>query len=538
MDRSKTLLLATVALLVPALGPHSERSRDDLLLPAGSGTVRGPAGPAADHSLRQTCQLALDEVLSKEQVEFLSKTFRGRTAIDEIARRLPPEIQRRYQVERDGAGTIVLRIKDAPLLPVSRRLLENHDLVASAEGLVRLARDPRSKIPGDVNYEAASAIAADAAYDIRDDRAFSEERPATVDVARLERRLSDYRVVQVYADALTGFKALALEYEASGAGAHRIYAAAGTETFENTDFRDWGTGLGLGRAQFSSDAALLLARDAAAYAAAEDGGEVVVTGQSLGGLLAQGISFNIQSLLNARGAEHRLIHTVTWGGTGAGEAITFMLNRARNDGDRGVGADIEAHRIAVVPEARRARRVWDELREYWEPRAADRDFVAGVFAQTDFKGFYFTTDYFARVGTFFGKRFAFPVHYAIPTECEGIRLRNITGVDVGNLGFILESHFLVGYHRALARGALREAVVRDPKRWEWVLALQRRLEFAGRAWLRNIYLGKLARSADNWEACYRSGRWKTNQNIRCRDRHWPGCSPGEPGGETFCLIVP
>jgi hypothetical protein len=59
-------------------------------------------------------------------------------------------------------------------------------------------------------------------------------------------------------------------------------------------------------------------RDAATYAGdMRGGGEVVLTGQSQGGLVAQGVGYMLQAFLDASPAMHHLIQVVSWRGTGA-----------------------------------------------------------------------------------------------------------------------------------------------------------------------------------------------------------------------------
>jgi hypothetical protein len=55
----------------------------------------------------------------------------------------------------------------------------------------------------------------------------------------VQRELPGYEVAGTFVDTFSGFKAVALESKTGDRNAHRIYAIAGTQVFENTDFRDW-----------------------------------------------------------------------------------------------------------------------------------------------------------------------------------------------------------------------------------------------------------------------------------------------------------
>jgi hypothetical protein len=218
--------------------------------------------------------------------------------------------------------------------------------------------DRRSRIAALWKLDETTVRAADIAYDIR---LPAGEGPPVLDPTSAA-QLADYRLVRLYADDYSGFAAAAFEARTErGLPPHRIYAMAGTHVIARTDFRSWASGLTFGRAQFTSTAALDLIADAAAYSSHPRGGEVVLTGQSQGGLVAQGVGYMLQAVLDANARPHRLTHVVSWGATGAQEVILRMIHEAREGGGRGNAPELERHWAASDPAYARAAAVWATL---------------------------------------------------------------------------------------------------------------------------------------------------------------------------------
>jgi hypothetical protein len=392
--------------------------------------------------------------------------------------------------------------------------------------------DRRSRIPALWRLDETTVLAADIAYDIR--------LPAGGGPPVLDResaaQLADYRLVRLYADDYSGFAAAAFEARPErGLAPHRIYAVAGTHVFEHRDYRSWASGLTFGRAQFTSTAALELIADAAAYARHPRGGEVVLTGQSQGGLVAQGVGYMLQAVLDADPRPHRLAHVVSWGATGAQEVILRMIQGARADSGRGNAPELERHWAASDPGYARGAAVWATLVRQWGaiPGGSEAAAIREATAQMRVVGYFFEIDLFARAGTFPGTALAFPTALILPGGCDVMVIEALIGAPGGAFGVRLESHFLNGYRRAVSRGAIALARPALPAKWSWATDMLPALEGAGRLWLETLYLEGPAASPANWERCVASPRWLTRRNRACRETYWPGCAAEEA---SWCLI--
>jgi len=398
-------------------------------------------------------------------------------------------------------------------------------------------QDPRSRLTRLWRLDDATVVAADMAYDIR---LPGGDRPSAQPVLQTDLgQLPDYRPVKLYGDMFSGFAAVALERRAgSGSAPHRIYAIAGTHVFEHRDFRSWASGLTFGRAQFTSTAALEMIRDAAAYARdMRGGGEVVLTGQSQGGLVAQGVGYMLQAYLDASPGMQHLVQVVSWGGTGAQEVIQRMIAEARDTGGRGIPLDLERHWAASEPGYGDAAAVWSVLLRQWRAiRPGDEAAsIRATASRMRVLGYFFEIDLFARAGTFLGTAMAFPTELILPGQCDLTVLATLIGTDGGSFGVRLESHFLKGYRRAVSRGATAVARPALPAKWPWVIDLLPATDPVGMAWLKTLYLEGPAATPENWQRCLSAERWLTRDNRFCSETFWPGCMPvADEGG--WCLI--
>ncbi|MBI0536237.1 hypothetical protein D9599_11685 [Roseomonas sp. KE2513] len=397
--------------------------------------------------------------------------------------------------------------------------------------------DPRSRIHPLWRLDEATVLAADIAYDIR---LPADGRPVLD--ASSAAQLRAYRLLRLYGDEFSGFAAAVFEARPeSGLAPHRILAIAGTHVFEHRDFRSWGSGLTFGRAQFTSTAALRMIADAAAYARDPAGGEVVLTGQSQGGLVAQGVGYLLQALLDAAPGPHRLAHVVSWGAAGVEEVIGRVIAQAREDGGRGLPADLERHWAASDADYPAAATTWAALLRGWAaiPPRREAASIRATMARMRVLGYFFEIDLFARAGTFPGTTLAFPTDLILPSGCDMTVVEALigtrTGMGAGALGVRLESHFLKGYRRAVSRGAIAVARPALPAKWPWVTEALPLAEALGLAWLETLYLEGPAASAANWRDCLASARWQTQGNRSCREGFWEGCAPGEGAG-GWCLI--
>lgn len=458
-----------------------------------------------------------------------------------------------------------LQLSFARLAPFARDVLAHHRVRASIEGQGREARvqihlralraidlpeghpattylpgvdgaailqDRRSRHPALWRVDTATVAAANRAYDVRDagpgtDPFLAEGEDGT--------GLEDYALIGLTTDRYTGFGAMVLESRPGAGPPHRIYAVAGTHVFERTDLRSWASGLTMGRAQYVSNAALRLVRDAADYAMR--GGEVFFTGQSQGGLVAQGLGVMLQAYLDARRAAHHLVHVVSWGASGARETLARAIVQQRDGGGRGFPADMERHWAETIPDQAGTMAVWRAIAGQWAaiPPGGEEAWLTAVASRMRVVGFFFEIDLFARGGSFLGTAFAFPTALVLPEECDMTVAELIVGMQPGAFGVRLESHFLKGYRRAVGRGAIGLARPARPARWEWFSDLMPTLEDAGDLWLEVLHLSRDATAPAQWQACMASAEWFTSANRTCRAQYWPGCDPA-PEEERWCLV--
>jgi len=484
----------------------------------------------------------------------------------------------REQLDRCDGGapaaegaTRKLRLSFTDLLPFAREILRHRDIDFTAEAEGRRLRialqledlrdlpapegnprtiylpgedasavmlDRRSRIRPLWRVDESTVRAADIAYDIRQSRD-GRPSPPWLDHPGLEGDLPGYSLLALYADPYSGFAAAALEAgPETGLAPHRIYAVAGTHVFEHRDFRSWASGLTFGRAQFTSNAALRMLRDAARYAHDLDGGgEVFITGQSQGGLTAQGLGYLLQAYLDARDQPHHLAHVVSWGGVGAQEVILRMLAEQERGAGRGYGTDLERHWAATEPDYPTAAEVWRVLEGHWNtlPHGGAAAHLRETMRRMRILGYFFEIDLFARAGTFPGTTLAFPTALILPRDCDLTVVEALVGVGAGRFGVRLESHFLKGYRRAVERGAIALARPALPAKWDWVTETLPAFERLGYLWLQTLYLEGPAMTPENWRACTAAPRWLTPANRFCRADYWPGCAP-EPEELRWCLV--
>jgi hypothetical protein len=400
-----------------------------------------------------------------------------------------------------------------------------------------ILQDRRSRHPALWQVDEATVAAADRAYDIRyRDPADPASRP-WLEESETAAALTGYEAIAIYTDRYSGFAGLVLEAK-DRTHPHRIYAIAGTHVFDHTDLRTWASGLTMGRGQFVSTAALRMIRDAADYAAdLRGGGEVFVTGQSQGGLTSQGVGYLLQAYLDARGAPHHLAHVVSWGAVGARETLGRVIAQWREGESRGVWRAIERHWAATDPGYATAAEVWNAIASRWDgvaPGAEDAH-LSDVASRMRVVGYFFEIDLFSRGGSFLGTTFAFPTALILPDACDTMVAEMVAGAQGGDFGVRLESHFLKGYRRAVARGAIAVARPAEPAKWEWVTALIPTLETIGDLWLETLFLSGDATLAPHWRGCTSSAEWFTRDNRICRADFWPGCGRDQDA-QRWCLV--
>lgn len=409
--------------------------------------------------------------------------------------------------------------------------------------------DLRSQLAEPWRIDERTVLAADIAYEIEYSVNPDLTSSGRLDAAIVASKLPEYEIREIYADTFSGFTGLVLEPKADVDEApHRIYAIAGSHVFYHTDLRTWASGLTMARAQIVSGGALRMIRDAATYAqAGANGGEVFVTGQSQGGLASQGVGYLLQALLDAEQRPHHLVHVVSWGAVGAEEALVRMIEQHHDGNKRGFWPEFERHWSFTDPNYATEMAVWSTITRTWDhvppPQAAIH--IRDTASRMRIVGYFFEIDLFARGGTFLGTPMVFPTALVLPDACEELVSERVADTTAGAFGVSLESHFLNGYERAVARGAVGLSRPARPKKWPWVIDVLHAAENVGMVWLTNLYLTRVAGSDSNWRLCTESERWITDRNSDCEKAYWPGCSrDSDPAGAAgtrsppgnWCLI--
>jgi hypothetical protein len=506
-----------------------------LTAPAATGQPRTAPGRVVAAEQVARCE-AVAETVRRSHLHEVRETF---AAFLPAAR----DILRAHAVEAritDGGRTArvelhlhAIRDMDVPDDVPPMRYLETVNAA-------RILQDPRSRIASLWELDEITVAAAARAYDIRyadlagpDPHPWLEGEPLPA--------LRDYEVLALYTDRYTGFAGLALAPRGGGRPAHRIYAIAGTHTLDHPDLRGWGSGLTFGRGQFVSNAALHMAADAADYARdMQGGGEVFITGQSQGGLTAQGLAYLTQAMLDEGAAPHHLVHMVSWGAIGAREVMHSMIGHWRSGEGRRFGPALERHWAISDPHQPRAADAWDRLTRRWARLSpgAEEAHLDETAARIRAIGFFFDLDLFSRLGTFFGTTFAFPTALVLPDACEEIQAEFIMGQSSGRFGLRLEAHFLRGYHRAVGRGALAVARPAEPPKWAVLTSMIPALESLGDLWMETVYFASVASSPANWARCRAAHGWMTQRNALCREDWWNGCAPDpDPAQPNWCLAT-
>ena len=412
-------------------------------------------------------------------------------------------------------------------------------------------QDSRTAIPNLVEVDQMLAYAADASYDIISNDSLTQMQVGLSQRNGVPHRdlAARYRIQKIYADAYTGFKAIAFESTRPNMPNHRIYAIAGTFVFFRPDLRTWASGLSLGRLGSLSDASLELVEDAAMYAASQYGGEVIISGQSQGGILAQNTGFLVQMRLNAeleqkQQRQGKLIHIVTLGAVGSVEAIEKIIKQSLDGQVRGISVEIERHLRNLNPDKySRILSTWRKIESAWRSvhRSQIREFIFAEAQKMRVIGYFFQLDLFARSGTFLGTTYVLPHEFAFPRECDRLQAFDIVANMRASRAFVFETHFLNGYRRAIQRGVLNLARPALPRKWNWVLNLQQVLDPLSDLWMNTLFLNQSAASDENWAECKRSKSWITLINRYCTADYQPGCSRVLPNHESsglnpWCLI--
>jgi hypothetical protein len=402
----------------------------------------------------------------------------------------------------------------------------------------RILQHPASRHPALWEVDEATVAAASRAYDVRyADLNDPNSQPFLEGEAPPE--LAGYEVVGLYTDRYSAFAGLVLQSRPqAGRPVHRIYAIAGTHVFDHTDLRSWGSGLTFGRGQFVSNGALRMIADAARYAEdLQHGGEVFVTGQSQGGLTAQGAGYMLQARLDAGGRAHHLAHVVSWGGVGAREIIALTIAHWRDGEVRGFPSEVEQHWAITDPNQPDAAETWNAITQRWAavPAGAEAAHLDDVASRMRAVGYFFEIDLFARAGSFLGQTFAFPTALILPDACDATVAELVVGSTGGSFGVRLESHFLRGYQRAVARGAIAVARPAVPEKWQWATNLIPTFEAVGDVWMETVYFNGVATTPANWARCRSAATWRTARNATCSFDWWPGCGPEADGQANWCL---
>lgn len=434
----------------------------------------------------------------------------------------------------DGHFQIAVEFKDLQTVELTAKDLI--PLEASPGQPVHQIQDRRTKLGNLTEIDQYTVYTADAAYDVVSNehiqnpvvelnRSFGSPHP------RLEAK---YKLVKIYSDLYSGFKAIAFESTSPKIRKHRIYSLAGTYVFFRPDLRTWANGLSLGRIGSVSETALELIEDAAQFAM--NTGEVLVSGQSQGGILAQNIGFLLQMRLNAEQMQSRetqpnLVHVVALGAVGSVEGIRNIVQNVLNKKSRGYPRQVEKHLSFIQPaKYRLAMQTWDRIQNAMRvlPASANSfkidQFILNEARKMRVIGYFFQLDLFARTGTFLGSTYLLPYETALPRTCDELQAQQIVSEISPSFAFVFETHFMNGYRRGFERGAISMARYAVPKKWSWVLNLQRILDPVAEIWMHTLFLEQTASTEENWKLCQASKSWSTFARVGCTQSWYPGCS--------------
>lgn len=474
-------------------------------------------------------------------------TAREADLIRDSYAKLTPEQKQKYELVQVGQK-VFMRLKSSHLRHIRPPQWMNADPQMIAVNGNSIRYDRRSKL---INYldqidEHTLSFSA-MAYDLEDDRTQLLVHQPKVNVLEAGPLTEKYHILQAIADSYSGFKGLVVENIPKASKINtpfRIYIASGTETFgpSGVDYRDWASDILLSRPQFVSDAALLMVKEAAQYVASGQG-EVIFTGQSLGGMVAQGLGFLTQIRANQLQPDPRkrgLIHVVSWGTSAGIEPIAEMILEAKKGNSRGFPQRLEKHWSQVSPLTVAALEVWKkievDLRGVKFNNLAEG--IRQISEQMRVIGFFFSVDPFSRIGTFLGTSFVIPYEYLAPPSCDPMKLENIGGVSMVEVGIALESHLVKSFRRGLDRNGLIAAKPALAKKWNTVMSVIDLLSPLGELWLYDLYLTKLGKSQDNWNQCFKSAEWQTNLNTSCSEKYWHGCSASSNAITDFVSQIP
>jgi hypothetical protein len=249
------------------------------------------------------------------------------------------------------------------------------------------------------------------------------------------------------------------------------------------------------------------------------------------------VGYVLQAYLDAVQKPHHLVHIVSWGAIGATDSLIRMIAHWREGKGRGFAAELERHWAASDPNYPAAAEVWNAVATRWARVAPGQEaaHLQDTVSRMRSIGYFFEVDLFARAGTFLGTTFAFPTALILPDECEMTVAESMVGVGGGGFGVRLESHFLKGYRRAVARGAIAVARPAQAAKWEWMTNLLPTFESVGEVWLEVIYLSRDATLDPNWAVCTANAEWFTEENRSCRSSGWDGCGPSSDP-PRWCLV--
>jgi len=170
--------------------------------------------------------------------------------------------------------------------------------------------------------------------------------------------------VRAFVDQRSGFKGVVLDDHYQDIGPVRYYSIAGTE-ISRLSFVDVVAACSGGRVQATSPAALAFIEDALGWMEST-GGRTVVTGQSLGGGVAQPLAWRLAKLLPENARDR--MEMVTWGAPGM---LDVTRSLAAERAAQGEGPDFDPRIVAQVRtrnyfvESDAVARIGDHLGETW-----------------------------------------------------------------------------------------------------------------------------------------------------------------------------